>query len=72
MASHRLSFSYSGDQVWLHINKYRLQGEGRKLKPIRYGPFKILNKVGTDAFRLELPRYMQMHSVVNMENLKLY
>jgi hypothetical protein len=61
-----------GDQVWLHINKDRLQGEGRKLKPIRYGPFTILDKVGNDAFQLELPPYMQMYSVVNVENLKLY
>jgi hypothetical protein len=39
-----------GDQVWLHINKDRLKGEGKKLKPIRYGPFTILEKIGTNAF----------------------
>jgi hypothetical protein len=60
------------DQVWLHISKDRLQGEGRKLKPIRYGPFTILDKVGNNVFRLELPSYMQMYSVDNVENLKLY
>ena len=26
-----------GDLVWLHLGKERLKGEGRKLKPIRYG-----------------------------------
>lgn len=31
-----------GDQFWLYISKERLQGEGKNLKPIRYGPFKIL------------------------------
>ena len=25
-----------GDEVWLHISKERMQGEGKKLKPIRY------------------------------------
>ena len=50
----------------------RLQGEGKKLKPIRYGPFTILDKVGNNAFRLEFPPNMQMYSVVNVENLKLY
>ena len=61
-----------GDQAWLHISKDQLQGEGRKLKPIRYGPFTILDKVGNNAFWLEFPPYMQMYSVVNVENLKLY
>ena len=46
-----------------------MQGGGKKLKPIRYGPFKIIKKVGNNAFQLELPSYMQMYSVVNVENL---
>ena len=49
-----------------------MKGEGKKLKPIRYGPFTILEKIGTNAFRLDLPPYMQIYSVVNVENLKLY
>ena len=61
-----------GDQVFLHINKDRLQGEGRKLKPISYGSFTILDKVGNNAFRLDLPPYMQMYSVVYLKNIKLY
>ena len=58
--------------MWLHISKERMNGEDKKLKPIRYGPFNILEKIGTNAFRLELPPYMQIYSVVNVENLKLY
>ena len=58
--------------MWLHISKERMQGEGKKLKPIRYGPFEILEKIGTNAFRLNLPPYMHIYSVVNVENLKLY
>ena len=42
------------------------------MKPIFYGPFKILKKVGNNAFQLDLPSYMQMYSVVNVENLRLY
>ena len=42
------------------------------LKPILYGPFKIIKKVGNNAFQLDLPSYMQMYSVVNVENLRLY
>jgi hypothetical protein len=70
---HRVDHQFKeGDQVWLYINKERMQGEGKKLKPIRYGPFKILDKIGTNAFWLELPPYMQIYSVVNVENLRLY
>eukprot|EP00253_Pinus_taeda_P010211 PITA_10211 len=61
-----------GDEVWLQISKERLQGEGKKLKPIRYCPFRILEKIGNNAFRLDLPSYMQIYVVVNVENLRLY
>ena len=61
-----------GDEVWLYISKERLQGEGKKLKPICYGPFKILEKIGNNAFKLDLSSYMQIYSVVNVENLLLY
>ena len=56
----------------MHISKERMQGEGKKLKPIRYGPFKIIKKVRNNAFQLELHSYMQMCSVVDVENLRLY
>ena len=59
-----------GDRVWLHINKERLKGEGKKLKPIHYGPFTILEKSVTNAFCLHLPPYMHIYSVVNIDKLK--
>ena len=49
-----------------------MQGAGKNLKPIRYGPFKIIKKVGNNAFQLDFPSYMQMYSVVNVENLRFY
>ena len=61
-----------GGKVWLHINKERLQGEGKKLKPILYGPFRILEKIGENEFKLDLPSYMKIYSIVNVENLRLY
>jgi hypothetical protein len=59
------------DRVWIHINKEILKGEGKKLKTIHYGSFTILEKSGTNGFRLDIPPYMQIYSVVNIENLKL-
>ena len=32
----------------------------------------IIKKVGNNAFELDLPSYMKMYSVVNVENLCLY
>jgi len=61
-----------GDKVQFHISKDRMKGEGKKLRTIWYGPFTILEKIGNNAFRLDLPIYMQMYSVVNVDNLKLY
>ena len=49
-----------------------MQGEGKKLKPIRYGPFKILEKIGENAFRLDLSAYMHIYLVVNTKNLRLF
>ena len=42
------------------------------MKPIRYGPFKILEKIGNNAFNLDLPSFMKIYSVFNVENLRLY
>ena len=70
---HRVDHHFQiGDKVWLTIRKDRLKGEGKKLKPTRYGPFTILDKIGTNAFCLDLPPYMKIYLVVNVENLKLY
>jgi hypothetical protein len=70
---HRTEKSFKvGDRVWLQLNKERLQGPGKKIKALRYGPFEILEKVGDNAYRLSLPPYMHIYSVVNVENLKLY
>ena len=49
-----------------------MQGEGKKLKPIRYGIFKILEKICENAFCLDFPAYMHIYSVVNVENLRLF
>jgi len=61
-----------GDQVWLYISKDRMQGEGKKLRPIRYGPFRKLEKIGENVFHLDLLSYMHVYSVVNEYCLRLF
>ena len=43
-----------------------MQSPGNKIKELWYGPF-----VGDNGYRLGLPPYMRIYSVVNVENLKL-
>ncbi|KAJ6990294.1 hypothetical protein NC653_018750 [Populus alba x Populus x berolinensis] len=69
---HKQGNFQEGDLVWLHLGKDRLLGEGKKLRPIRCGPFKIIRKIGDNACQLELPAFMEMYSVVNVEKLKLF
>ena len=69
---HRVACNFGvGDMVWLKLGKEHLKGEGKKLKPLRYGPFRILEQIGDNAFRLDLPPYLGMYSVINAEYLKL-
>jgi len=49
-----------------------MQGEDEKLKPIRYGPFRILEKIGENSFHLDLPAYMHIYSVINADCLRLF
>ncbi|KAA8538962.1 hypothetical protein F0562_025654 [Nyssa sinensis] len=70
---HRIQGNFQeGDLVWLHLGKERLRGQGKKLKPIHYGPFKFLRRIRENACQLDLPIYMEMYSIVNVEKLKLF
>nr|ABD63182.1 hypothetical protein 20.t00034 [Asparagus officinalis] len=44
------------------LGKERLKGEEKKSKPIRYGPFQILDQIDDNAFRLDLPPYLGIYS----------
>lgn len=64
-----------GEMVLLVLYKgYKLPEKliARKFSVQRIGPFKILEKIGQNAYRLELPPFMKIHDVVSVAQLEPY
>nr|GEV24968.1 putative reverse transcriptase domain-containing protein [Tanacetum cinerariifolium] len=63
-----------GDKVMLKVSPWKgviRFGKHRKLSPRYIGPFKILSKVCSVAYKLELPRELQgIHNTFHLSNLK--
>ncbi|GJR42043.1 putative reverse transcriptase domain-containing protein [Tanacetum coccineum] len=63
-----------GDKVMLKVSPWKWEihfGKRGKLNPRYIGPFKIIAKVGTVAYRLELPEQLsRVHSTFHVSNLK--
>ena len=59
-----------GDYVMVKMSPERFpQGSNRKLSARTTGPFKILGKVGANAYILEIPSYQKISSTFNIEDL---
>lgn len=61
-----------GDEVWLS-RKYFTDSassvqKSKKLGVKRYGPFRIIELIGKNAVRLDLPSNIQVHPVVHVEH----
>jgi hypothetical protein len=61
------------DQVMLSTKHMNLRASSsRKLAAKWIGPFKIIERIGVNAYRLDLPNTMKMHPVFNVSLLKKY
>ena len=73
---HRSERSFEvGDWVFLRLQPYKQMSlkqskKGNKLSPKYYGPYKVLQKIGTMAYKLELPASLQVHPISHVSCLK--
>ena len=62
-----------GDLVWVHLRKNRFPpGKFGKLKPRVDGPFKIIEKIGENAYKLQLPAEYEISPMFNVKDLRAY
>jgi hypothetical protein len=61
-----------GDKVWLHLQKERLTRPHHKICPLRYEPYTITKVVGDNAFELNIPLFLGLHPMFNVDCLRPY
>ena len=61
-----------GDKVWLLSTNIHTQRPSKKLDWKRLGPFSILERVGIQAYKLQLPHSMKIHPVFHVSLLDRY
>ena len=62
-----------GDLVWLHLRKDRFPDLRKsKLLPRADGPFKVLERINDNAYKLELPTDFGVSPTFNIVDLKPY
>ena len=61
-----------GEQVWLEGTHLHTTHPTRKLRPKRYGPFKVLRTIGEVSYQLELPTQWKIHDVFHAKLLHPY
>jgi len=71
---HRKSLEFKlGDLVWLHLRKERFPSRRKnKLMARSDGPFEIIEKVGNNAYKLQLPGDMAVSATFNVSDLSPY
>ena len=59
-----------GDWVWVHMRKERFPTKrGSKLAPRGDGPFQVLERIGDNAYKIDLPGEYQVSATFNVSDL---
>jgi hypothetical protein len=62
-----------GDLVWIHISKARFPSKRKsKLMPRVDGPFRIIEKVNDNAYKVDLPSDYNVSAIFNVKDVTLY
>jgi len=61
-----------GDKVWLLSSNIRTQRPSKKLDWKRLGPYPIIERIGIQAYRLQLPLSLKIHPVFHVSLLDQY
>jgi hypothetical protein len=62
-----------GDLVWIHISKVRFPSKRKsKLMPRVDGPFRIIEKVNDNAYKVDLPSDYNVSAIFNVKDVTLY
>ncbi|CAJ2508148.1 Uu.00g093340.m01.CDS01 [Anthostomella pinea] len=71
---HLPRFYNAGDRVLLRLHKGyvipKAASVGRKLGQRYAGPFKITERIGRSAYRLEIPQAWRIHDVISVDHLE--
>jgi hypothetical protein len=70
---HRVPHKFQvGNKVWLHLQKEHLTRPHRKLFPLLYGLYTITKATGDNSFELNIPPFLGLHPVFNVDLLRPY
>ena len=62
-----------GDLVWIHLRKERFPKQSNaKLSPRADGPFRVVQKINDNAYKIELPGSYGVFATFNVADLSPY
>ena len=71
-AKHKRVEYQVGDKVWLLSQNIHTERPNKKLDWKRFGPYPIIERIGTQAYKLQIPPSMKFHPVFHISLLERF